>query len=186
MLKKLLTKAGNLIQGQYLARQLLEYNIFFCILVVHRIHYLTLIMGLKQIDHGTPEYRQMVKLRDDILRKPLGLSFNADELAREKEDILLGAFDDDEILACCLLTKVDDKTLKLRQMAVQNTLQGKGIGASIMNFAETIARDKGYKSLVMHARNTAIGFYEKFGYRVTGDEFTEVNVPHHLMEKRLG
>jgi predicted GNAT family N-acyltransferase len=143
-------------------------------------------MGLKQIDHGTPEYKQMVKLRDDILRRPLGLNFSAEELAREKEDILLGAFDEDEILACCLLTRIDDKTLKLRQMAVQKNLQGKGIGASIMSFAETIARDKGYKNLVMHARNTAIGFYEKFGYKVKGDEFIEVNVPHHLMEKRLG
>jgi predicted GNAT family N-acyltransferase len=142
-------------------------------------------MGLKQIDHGTPEYSQMVKLRDEILRKPLGLDFSADELAREKDDILLGAFDEDKILACCLLTRVDNRTVKLRQMAVQNNLQGKGIGASIMSFAETIARDKGYKSLMMHARNTAIGFYEKFGFKVKGDEFIEVNVPHHIMEKRL-
>ena len=143
------------------------------------------VMALKQIDHGTNEYKQMVKLRDTVLRKPLGLSFSPDELAREKEDILIGAFDEDEILACCLLTKVDADTLKLRQMAVQNNLQGKGIGASLMSFAETLARDKGYKSLTMHARDTAIGFYEKFGYRIKGDEFIEVNVPHHVMEKKL-
>jgi predicted GNAT family N-acyltransferase len=142
-------------------------------------------MALKQIDHGTPEYKKMVKLRDEILRKPLGLVFSPEELHKEKDDILIGAFDEDEILACCMLSKVDQQTLKLRQMAVQNNLQGKGIGASLMNFAETLARDKGYKKLMMHARNTAIGFYEKFGYKVKGDEFIEVNVPHHVMEKRL-
>jgi predicted GNAT family N-acyltransferase len=141
-------------------------------------------MALKQIDHGSPDYSLMVKLRDDVLRKPLGLSFSPDELAREKEDILIGAFDEDEILACCLLTKVDKSTLKLRQMAVQNNMQGKGIGASMMNFAETLARDKGFRCLMMHARNTAIGFYEKFGYKIKGDEFIEVNVPHHVMEKK--
>gem|GEM_PF-4880503 len=32
-------------------------------------------MALKIIEHGSPEYGQMVKLRDDILRKPLGLTF---------------------------------------------------------------------------------------------------------------
>ena len=32
-------------------------------------------MALKIIDHGTNEYQQMVKMREDILRKPLGLSF---------------------------------------------------------------------------------------------------------------
>jgi len=142
-------------------------------------------MALKQIDHGSKEYKQMIALRMEILRKPLGLSFSDDELAKEKEDILIGAFDEEKILACCLLTKIDNTTIKLRQMAVQNNLQGKGIGASMMSFAETVARDKGYKKLMMHARNTAIGFYEKFDFKVKGNEFIEVNVPHHVMEKRL-
>lgn len=142
-------------------------------------------MALKQIDHGSKEYQQMVKLRNDILRQPLGLSFDPDELAREKEDILIGAFDDDEMLACCLLTKMDEKCLRLRQMAVQNNLQGKGIGASMMNFAEIVARDKGYKKLIMHARKTVLGFYEKLGYKVVGDEFIEVTIPHFVMEKNL-
>ena len=142
-------------------------------------------MALKQIDHGSKEYKQMVALRMEILRKPLGLNFSDDELVKEKEDILIGAFDEEKILACCLLTKVDNTTIKLRQMAVQNNLQGKGIGASMMSFAETVARDKGYKKLMMHARNTAIGFYEKFDFRVKGNEFIEVNVPHHVMEKKL-
>jgi N-acetylglutamate synthase-like GNAT family acetyltransferase len=142
-------------------------------------------MALKQIDHGSKEYQQMVSLRMEILRKPLGLSFTTEELAKEKDDILIGAFDEDKILACCLLTRVDNATIKLRQMAVHNTVQGKGIGASMMSFAETVARDRGYKKLMMHARNTAIGFYEKFDFKVNGGEFIEVNVPHHVMEKKL-
>ncbi len=142
-------------------------------------------MALKQIDHGSKEYRQMVNLRHEILRRPLGLTFEPEELAREKEDILIGAFDDDEMLACCLMTKVDKNSLRLRQMAVQNNLQGKGIGASMMNFAEIVARDKGYKKLVMHARKTALGFYEKLGYKAIGNEFEEVTLPHYVMEKHL-
>ena len=39
----------------------------------------------------------------------------------------------------------------------------------MMKFAEILARDKGYKKLVMHARETAIGFYEKLGYKVVGE-----------------
>ena len=142
-------------------------------------------MALKQIDHGSREYQQMVKLRNEILRRPLGLDYTPEELAREKEDILIGAFDEDEMLACCLLTQIDNRTLKLRQMAVQNNLQGKGIGGSMMNFAELVARDKGFKKLVMHARKTALGFYEKLGYKTIGDEFIEVTLPHFVMEKKL-
>jgi predicted N-acetyltransferase YhbS len=142
-------------------------------------------MALKQIDHGTKEYKQMVQLREEILRKPLGLTFSAEQLGNEKDDILIAAFEEDEMLGCCILTPLDDNTLRLRQMAVQKNLQGKGIGESIMNFAENLARDKGYKTLMMHARDTAIGFYERFGYKVKGEQFIEVNTPHHIMEKRL-
>lgn len=127
----------------------------------------------------------MIDLRNEILRKPLGLSFSDTDLEKEKEDILIGAFEEDKMLGCCLLTKLDAKKVRLRQMAVQNNLQGKGIGATMMNFAENVARDYGYKCMVMHARKTAIGFYEKLGYKVVGDEFTEVTIAHHVMEKKL-
>ncbi|HMJ47917.1 MAG TPA: GNAT family N-acetyltransferase [Ferruginibacter sp.] len=142
-------------------------------------------MALKQIDHGSKEYQQMVQLRNLILRQPLGLSFTKEELEMEKDDILIAAFDDDIMLGCCVLSCIDTNTLRLRQMAVSDTLQGKGIGASIMYFAENLARDRGYKRMSMHARNIVIGFYEKFGYKVKGDEFIEVNLPHHIMEKTL-
>ena len=142
-------------------------------------------MPIKQIDYGTKEYKQMIDLRYEILRKPLHLSFEADELSREKNDILIGAFEEEKMLGCCLLTRVAKDCVRLRQMAVQNNLQGKGIGASMMNFAENVARDAGYKILIMHARKTAIGFYEKFGYKVSGDEFIELSIPHYIMEKKL-
>lgn len=142
-------------------------------------------MPIKQIDYGTKEYDQMLRLRYEILRRPLKLTFRHQDLEKEKNDILIGAFEEDKMLGCCLLTKVDKDCIRLRQMAVQNNLQGKGIGASIMNFAENVARDAGYKKLIMHARKTAIGFYEKLGYSVTGNEFTEVSIPHFVMEKKL-
>jgi N-acetylglutamate synthase-like GNAT family acetyltransferase len=142
-------------------------------------------MPIKQLDHGTKEYNQMVELRNEILRKPLGLAFAPKELAREKEDILIGAFEEDKMLGCCLLTKVDNECVRLRQMAVQNNLQGKGIGASMMNYAENVARDAGYKKIIMHARKTATGFYDKLGYKITGKEFEELTIPHIIMEKKL-
>ena len=142
-------------------------------------------MPIKQIDHGTKEYKQMIDLRYDILRKPLNLSFESDELDKEKNDILIGAFEEEKMLGCCLLTKIDKDCMRLRQMAVQNNLQGRGIGASMMNFAEHVARDAGYKKLTMHARKSAIGFYEKLGYKVLGDEFIEISIPHYIMEKKL-
>ncbi len=142
-------------------------------------------MALKIIDHGTPEYHQMVKLRDDILRKPLGLQFSPDELAKEKDHLLMAAYEDDQLLGCCMLVEEDPQTVRLRQMAVLNDLQGKGIGKALMNFAENLARDRGYKIITMHARKNSIGFYEKMGYEKSGVEFEEITIPHYVMEKKL-
>ena len=127
----------------------------------------------------------MVDLRHLILRNPLGLTFTAQDLEKEKEDILIGCFEDEKLEGCCLLTDCGNKTVRLRQMAVLSGLQGKGIGRVLMQFAENIARDRGYKKIVMHARKTAIGFYEKLGYNTTGDEFEEVTIPHFTMEKNI-
>jgi len=142
-------------------------------------------MALKLIDYGTKEYQQMVNMRNEILRKPLGLNFSTDELENEKDEILIGAFEDEKMLGCCMLIKMTNKTVRLRQMAVMNNLRGKGIGRALMNFAENIARDLGYRTITMHARKTAIGFYEKLGYSVVGEEFFEVTIPHFEMQKEL-
>ncbi|MFY7964862.1 MAG: GNAT family N-acetyltransferase [Chitinophagaceae bacterium] len=142
-------------------------------------------MALKIIDHKSPEYFQMVELRYQILRKPLGLNFTEQELEQEHQDILIGCFDDDRLEGCCLLTPVGENSLRLRQMAVGIGLQGKGIGRVLMNFAENVARDSGCKKILMHARQSALGFYEKLGYKVCSDEFEEVSIPHFVMEKEL-
>ncbi len=142
-------------------------------------------MPLKIIDHGSKEYKQMIELRMLILRKPLGLSFSKEELEKEKDDILIGAFEDERMLGCCMLTKVEPNVVRLRQMAVKTGLQGKGIGRVLMQFAENLARDRGNQKVIMHARKTAAGFYEKLGYKIAGDEFYEVTIPHYIMEKPL-
>lgn len=142
-------------------------------------------MAIRIIDHGSADYKKMVDLRMDILRRPLGLTFSAEDLEKEKQDLLIGAFEEDELLACCILTKIAEDTCKLRQMAVRPKSQGTGLGAAMMNYAEQLAKDAGYKKMVMNARKTAKGFYEKLGYEIEGDEFVEVTLPHFYMQKNI-
>jgi predicted GNAT family N-acyltransferase len=142
-------------------------------------------MALKIIDHGSPEYHEMVRLREDVLRRPLNMQFEAGELESEKENILMVAYEDEQLLGCCMLVEEAPDTVRLRQMAVLNDLQGKGIGKALMSFAENIARDRGYKKITMHARKNAQGFYEKMGYKKSGEEFEEITIPHYVMEKAL-
>lgn len=127
----------------------------------------------------------MVDLRYQVLRKPLGLTFTSEDLEKEKNDVLIGCFDEEKLEGCCLLTANGEKEFRLRQMAVADGLQGKGIGRVLMNFAENIARDMRKEKMIMHARKSAIGFYEKLGYTTCSNEFEEVSIPHYVMEKIL-
>lgn len=142
-------------------------------------------MHIKIISHRTAEYEMMIELRMELLRRPLGLTFTKEQLDAEKDDILIAATENNEIVGCCVLTPIDNSTIQLRQMAVKENVQAKGIGRSIVAYAEKIARGKGYRLLMMHARDIAVGFYKKCGYQVKGDEFIEVSIPHYYMEKEL-
>lgn len=142
-------------------------------------------MALKIIDYDTPEYRQMLKMRDEILRKPLGLKISNEEIEKEKDNLFIAAFEDEQMLGCCMIVEMDPRKARLRQMAVLNNLQGKGIGRALIQFAENIARDHGYRVMSMHARKPTVPFFEKMGYKVTGSEFIEITIPHYEMEKEL-
>ena len=142
-------------------------------------------MPLRQIEHNSSEYQAMVALRMKVLREPLGLSFKPEDLEKEKDDLLLCAFDDGSILACCILSKIDEETCQLRQMAVIPSMQKNRLGSSLLDFAEKIAYDNGFRKIMMHARKTAIGFYQKQGYEIHGEEFEEVTIPHYEMQKQI-
>jgi len=140
---------------------------------------------LGTINYGSLEYQSMCRLRDEVLRKPIGLRLTEAETLRDKDDILVVCMKNEDVIACCILTKTNPETVQLRQMAVTSDYQGKGLGKELLLFAETVAKENGYSTICMHARKTATGFYEKIGYVVTGEEFTEVGIPHYEMEKAL-
>lgn len=142
-------------------------------------------MHIRTIQTGTKDYEEMVDLRMKVLLDPIGIPRSYINPAKEKDDILVGAFEQDKLIGCCILTHVDHFTLQLRQMAVDQSLQTKGVGRNIISFAEQIAKEKGYQMLMMHARDTVMAFYEKCGYAIAGEQFFEVGIGHHRMEKRL-
>ncbi|MBN8667545.1 MAG: GNAT family N-acetyltransferase [Chitinophagales bacterium] len=142
-------------------------------------------MDIRIIKHGTPSYTEMVELRREVLRKPLGLDFTQEQLDKEKEDVIVAGMEAGQVVACCILTPHEEGILQLRQMAVSSEIQSKGRGRAIVEFAESWAMGNGYHTLMMHARDVAIGFYEKCGYSLVGEGFTEVGIAHHLMVKKL-
>jgi GNAT superfamily N-acetyltransferase len=139
----------------------------------------------KEIPVATPDYEDALLLRKAVLRTPLGLSFSPDDLADEASCAHLGGFDEGRLVAILLLKPLNAHTVKMRQVAVQPGLQGRGIGAQLVAFAEAFARGRGYKTMIAHARGTAVEFYRRLGYEASGEPFIETTIPHILVAKGL-
>jgi predicted GNAT family N-acyltransferase len=137
------------------------------------------------LPHGSPAYEETVALRDDILRKPLGLTFTAEQLGAESSDMHLACYDDGQLVGCLILTPADHGAVKMRQVAVAADRQGKGIGRAMVERSEEIAREHGFTEMVLHARETAVPFYEALGYDRVGERFEEVTIPHWKMRKGM-
>jgi predicted GNAT family N-acyltransferase len=135
---------------------------------------------------GTPEFDALLALRYDILRKPLGLDFTVEQIAAEYDSVHLACYDDSwELLGCLTLLPVDESSVKMRQVAVAANAQGRGVGRFLVAASENWARKKGFSKMILHARETAVPFYLKLGYRKVGKRFEEVGIPHFKMERGL-
>ncbi|MFZ4475651.1 MAG: GNAT family N-acetyltransferase [Saprospiraceae bacterium] len=143
-------------------------------------------MYILQIAFGTPAFDEAVQLRYEVLRRPLGLTYTVEQLSAEYDQLHLAAYSDAAVLIGYLnLTPQDAQIVKMRQVAVAPTWQRKGVGNALVKASEELSQQLGFARMVLHARETAVPFYNALGYNSVGAQFEEVGIPHFRMEKAL-
>ncbi len=136
------------------------------------------------VDFASPLYDVSIQLRTKVLREPLGLSFTTEDLSKEwNQKHLVGVNENGDLVAVLVLKQVDNKVVKMRQVAVDPSLQGKGIGKMLVEHSEGLARQMGFEKMELSAREVAVDFYLKLGYKKVGKKFEEVGIPHFKMTK---
>lgn len=136
------------------------------------------------INHNSPEYLEAVKLREAILRKPLGLTFSAEELEVEQDHVHIVGLKGNEVISTAVLVP-EGKNYRMQRVVVKENLQDSGIGSKMMKFCEEYAKNNGIYSIYCHARNSAVNFYLKNAWIAEGDYFDEDTIPHLKMRKIL-
>ena len=75
---------------------------------------------------------------------------------------------------------------QIRFMAVENGQQRKGYGTRLLTSLEEAARELNLDTIILQARENAVPFYERHGYRVEEKSFLLFDeIQHYLMKKRL-
>lgn len=140
---------------------------------------------IKIISTEDMDYQKSLKLRQKVLRKPIGLDIEDDDLSKEGNADHVLAYNKEQVVGTLFLLPVKEATVQMKQVAVDPDFQGKGIGKKLVKSAEKCAIDKGIKTIRLHARINAWPFYQSCGYTFASERFEERGITHKIMEKQL-
>ena len=71
------------------------------------------------------------------------------------------------------------------RMAVMKEWRKKGVGRAILHILLKEMLNRGMSRATLNAQVTAIGFYQKFGFQIVGNEFIDADIPHVKMLLQL-
>ncbi len=142
-------------------------------------------MNLVFIDPKHKFYASELDLRFRILREPIGHTRDDVRFTFEDQSLHLVAVDKARVMGCVLFHPDDHGGGRLYQMAVHGALQGQGLGTQLVQHLETELKSRAVERVHLHARDVAVAFYERLGYRCVGNPFDEVGIVHYMMEKEL-
>jgi len=88
------------------------------------------------------------------------------------------------IVSCLSVFMLEASACQIRKFATLEACQGKGFGGFLFQSTlEKMAAD-GVNDLCLDARTSAVGFYEKFGFRPEGERFFKQGVEYVRMVRR--
>ena len=135
---------------------------------------------ITHFSHESPLYQECLKIRCEILRKPLGMQVLDSDREKDAKSIhILCKYKGKPAGTVALM----DNTL--RQMAVLDEFQGLALGRKLVAYLEKLAKEQGYDEVELAARMVALDFYKKCGYTAYGDEYMHIAVPHVDMKKAI-
>ncbi|MAD76256.1 MAG: thioesterase [Rheinheimera sp.] len=135
----------------------------------------------------TPEHwHAYYQLRWQVLRAPWQQPPGSEQDELEAQAYHLMLIDaNGGVQAVGRLHQLDDITGQIRYMAVADSARGRGAGNQILHALEQQAVTRGLTLLQLNAREQAVGFYQKSGYRLVGDAAPMFGIAHLKMVKAL-
>jgi predicted GNAT family N-acyltransferase len=133
------------------------------------------------------EFERLYELRWQVLRAPWGEppGSERDATDADSEHALIQDADGEPLAAGRLHFNSRDEA-QIRYMAVAESARGQGLGRCIVEYLETLARDRGAKTVVLNAREEVAGFYQTMGYEIIGAGPTLFGTVKHVrMQKQL-
>ena len=133
-----------------------------------------------------PEWQQYYHLRWQILRAPWQqpVGSERDTLEAQAHHLMLLTPEGD-VAAVGRIHRLEQGGAQVRYMAVGNAYQGKGAGSRVLAALEQQAVAWGCEFIRLNARDTALAFYQRYGYVSQQAAPTQFGIAHTMMQKQL-
>jgi ribosomal protein S18 acetylase RimI-like enzyme len=142
---------------------------------------------LRYVAGDDPLMREVAELCYETLHRPFGVVRNDDWGNADPGSWHLVAIGDGLVVGYGRLLTEGDWG-HLRQIAVYPEYRGRGIGTALVAMLLDLAREQGLERVYLNARLTAVGLYERAGFRVVSAEpfpMPRTFLPHVRMEREL-
>lgn len=132
------------------------------------------------------EVQNYYQLRYEVLRKPWNQPPDPQDTPEELKSVHIGAFFDGELVGCGRVFQRDDDVVQIRSMAVSELHRRKGVGERLLVRLEQEVVKMGALRVMLHAREDAVPFYERMGYRVVSTSYLLFGeIQHYEMQKEM-
>ncbi|MCW8910015.1 MAG: GNAT family N-acetyltransferase [Gammaproteobacteria bacterium] len=142
---------------------------------------------MKIISPETDEdFEKYFELRWRILRKPWNQPLGSERDDDEDISFHLMAIEKNKAIGVARLQFINETTAQLRYMAVDKDAEGHGTGRSIIEAMETYARNHNVSTIMLHARENAVEFYKKTGFKTEEKSYLLFDcIQHYKMTKTI-
>jgi len=133
------------------------------------------------------DFKHYYHLRWKLLRAPWKQPEGSEVDDIEDQCFHIMAVDNkNEVIGIARLQFNSNTEAQIRYMAVAELYEKQGIGRELIKVVERRAIDSSHRTIVLDAREPAVGFYQKLGYTVTRKSYLLFNeIQHYRMTKNL-
>ncbi|WP_079509316.1 GNAT family N-acetyltransferase [Mesobacillus jeotgali] len=108
----------------------------------------------------------------------------------KKGSCYVAVSDNEETLGVIVLLPIAGNRIEIKNLAVAEPAQRKGIGKSLINYGIQAARNEGFEVIEIGTGNSSINqlaLYQKAGFRITGidKDFFLINYPEPIFENGI-
>lgn len=130
----------------------------------------------------TLSWEQTIPLRHRVLwpnQPPEYCYVDGDESGQH-----FGAYIDDKLI-CVASIYLAENRARLRKFATDASYQNRGLGSAMLRYIMSSLREAGVEYLWCDARESALGFYQRFDMYKSSERFYKKDVPYFKMEVAL-